>query len=159
MSDATSSLTSPDQIHRGSCLCEAVKYTVSGPASLQYLCHCRNCQKSSGTAFNANCFFPRCAFKVVHGQDNLTVFRFDGTGSGSIQHRHACRDCGSPLFILPESKPELVVIFAGTLDSFNEFMPTQECWVQHKRSWLRPIDGTEVFEGSRPMNSGSLPAD
>lgn len=147
MSDTTS-------IHHGSCLCEAVKYTVGADPSLLYLCHCRNCQKASGSAFNANCFFPRSAFDVVHGKDSLTVFRFDGTGSGSVQHRHACGVCGSPLFILPEAKPEIVVVFASTLDNFDNFLPVQECWVKRRCSWLQDIDGAEIFAESRPIASG-----
>lgn len=159
MSDPTSSLTSPAQAHHGSCLYDAVKYTGSGVLSLQYLCHCRNCQKASGGAFNANCFFPHSAFEVVDGKDKLSVFPFGQTGSGSTQHRHFCSICASPLFILPEAKSEIVVIFAGTLDRFDDFVPVQECWVKHRRSWLRKVDNAESFEGSRPIASGRPSAD
>ena len=158
MSEATSSLTSPD-LHYGSCLCEAVKYTVRGAPSLQYLCHCRNCQKASGGAFNANCFFPRANFDIVNGKGQLTVYSFGGTGSGNTQLRHSCGVCGSPIFILPEDKPEIVVVFAGTLDRFDDFVPTQESWAKQRRSWLRPVDGAEIFSESRPITSGRPSAD
>lgn len=163
MADATASVTSfltpPREVHHGSCLCEAVRYTVHGAPSLQYLCHCRNCQKASGGAFNANCFFPRANFDVVNGKDNLAVYHFGGTGSGTTQHRHSCRVCCSPIFILPDSKPEIVVIFAGTLDRFDDFVPMQECWVKQRRSWLRDVEGAETFPKSRPITSGRPSAD
>lgn len=126
---------------------------MSAEPSLRYLCHCRSCQKASGSAFNANCFFPRSALEVVQGKDSLTVFRFSGTGSGSIQQRHACGVCGSPLYILPDAKPEIVVVFGGTLDNFDHFVPVQECWVKQRCSWLQDVDGAEIYADSRPIAS------
>jgi hypothetical protein len=151
-----SSLSVPrsDQQHRGSCLCESVTYTVTGPAWLSYLCHCRNCQRASGGAFNANCFFPRDQFEVLQGKDKVSVFSFGKTGSGNVQHRHFCSTCATPLYILPENKPEVVVIFASTMNDFRDFKPQQECWVKHRVSWLQDLEGTQKFDGSRPMTSG-----
>lgn len=143
--------------HKGSCLCEAVSYTVVGPPTLQYLCHCRNCQKLSGGAFNANCFFPRSSFKVTTGQQHLSIYHCEVTGSGLITHRHFCGKCGTPLFIYPDSKPDVVVVMAGTLDEFDAFEPKQETWVSHRRDWVKGVEGAECFAQSRPISSGRPP--
>jgi hypothetical protein len=60
------------------------------------------------------------------------------------------------VFILPESKPELIVVMAGNLDDFDEFVPTQESWVKQRRSWVREVEGAERYEESRPIASGRL---
>lgn len=148
-------LASLDRLQYGGCLCEAVKYQVQGPPSLRYLCHCRNCQRATGSTFQANCFFARAGFDVTQGKDKLSVFQFKGTGSGSDQRRHFCTLCGTPLFIFPGNKEEIVVVYAGTLDDFNDdFVPTQECWVKQRRSWVSGVEGAECFQESRPLASG-----
>jgi hypothetical protein len=142
------------QVYNGSCLCESVKYTLRGLPWLSYLCHCRTCQRANGSAFNANCFFPRHQLSVVQGKDKVSVYPFGKTGSGSIQHRYFCAICGSPLYILPENKPEVVVVCAGTLNNFSDFKPEQECWAKQRVSWVQPVPDVESYEGSRPITSG-----
>lgn len=43
----------------GSCLCKGVQYSIRGQAQMNVLCHCLNCQKSSGSAFQANGFYNK----------------------------------------------------------------------------------------------------
>ena len=38
----------------GGCLCGAIRYTVSVPITELRMCHCRDCQKSTGTAGSVN---------------------------------------------------------------------------------------------------------
>lgn len=47
--------------------------------------------------------------------------------------------CASPLYILPENKPEVIFVFAGTIDDFTEFAPVHESWAKHRVSWLHDI--------------------
>jgi hypothetical protein len=43
----------------GSCLCDAVKYNVTGRSSHKVLCHRAGCKKSSGSSFQANNFYDK----------------------------------------------------------------------------------------------------
>ena len=70
--------------------------------------------------------------------------------------RHFCRTCGTPIYILPDSKPELVVVMAGNLDNFDESMPTQESWVKKRCVWVQAVDGAESWGESRPISSGRV---
>ena len=38
----------------GGCMCGALRYEVSAPPLMIYNCHCTNCQKIGGTAFNTS---------------------------------------------------------------------------------------------------------
>ncbi len=38
----------------GGCMCGALRYEVSAPPLMVYNCHCTNCQKIGGTAFNTS---------------------------------------------------------------------------------------------------------
>ena len=42
----------------GGCLCGRVRYTVTGEPAFSGLCHCRNCQRCTGSAFEALIAFP-----------------------------------------------------------------------------------------------------
>ncbi|CAI6333168.1 unnamed protein product [Periconia digitata] len=46
-------------VYKGSCLCGAITYTLTGEPVTTVLCHCRNCQKSSGSSFQANLFYKQ----------------------------------------------------------------------------------------------------
>src|SRR3569832_321422 len=68
-------------MHKGSCLCGAVRFEVSGDLPGPAACHCRQCRKSSGHYF-ASCDVPEAALPV-EGEDRLGWFgvamgAFDG---------------------------------------------------------------------------------
>jgi hypothetical protein len=47
------------QSRRGSCLCRRVQYSVHGSALRAQICHCNNCQKTSGSSFGANIIYKK----------------------------------------------------------------------------------------------------
>ena len=75
-----------------------------------------------------------------------------------ISLRKFCGRCGSPICILPESKPEVIVICGGSLDEYEKFEPKQETWMKKKREWLGDVkvEGCVGWEESRPLASGRM---
>ena len=49
--------TNSGGIRTGSCLCQSIKYTVTGEPLTFRVCHCVNCKKASGSAFMTNAFY------------------------------------------------------------------------------------------------------
>lgn len=102
---------------RGRCLCGAVQYRAEGASLAQLICHCRDCQLASGSA--------GLPVVVVSGSE----FSFKGEiktytktgGSGMPTTRNFCAHCGSLLFGTPHHAPEIVTIYAGTLDEPSRF--------------------------------------
>ena len=77
---------------RGSCLCGAVAFEVTGPIRGVGSCHCSKCRKVSGTAGNAEFIVRSARFAWVHGQEQCVRYqRPDGWGP------MRCRTCGSPV--------------------------------------------------------------
>ena len=58
---------------KGSCLCGAVRFTVSEPLKAGDACHCSQCRKQSGHYF-ASTNVPRSAL-TVEGEDKVTWFQ------------------------------------------------------------------------------------
>lgn len=81
-------------MHKGSCLCGAVSFEVTGDLPPPDACHCSQCRKSSGHYF-ASTDVPRSTL-TVHGAENVTWFR-----SSEKARRGFCSTCGSSLFFDP----------------------------------------------------------
>ena len=95
-------------MHKGSCLCGAVSFEVTGTLHPPDACHCSQCRKQSGH-FWASTDVSRAAL-TIHGADNLTWFR----SSEKVQ-RGFCSTCGSSLFWDPIKK-ETIAVAMGAFD-------------------------------------------
>ncbi len=124
----------------GGCMCGAVRYELSEPPSGGGTCHCRTCQKQSGSAFIAFAEFPRTALRFTKGEPK----RYH---SSSIMDRGFCADCGSSVTIqylvpLGESTgPDTVFILLGTLDEPEAAPIKFHYGVDHQLSWVHFDDG------------------
>ena len=98
----------------GQCLCGAVAYDTGGPPLRVMVCHCRFCQKATGSAFMVDVLVDRAAFRVSHGSPRSWDHRSEG--SGETVTGHFCEVCGTRLFLTFGRMPHLVGVYAGTLD-------------------------------------------
>ena len=119
----------------GGCLCGALRYELSEPPIETGTCHCRMCQKSTGSAFMVMARFSRAALRFTRGEPKL--YR-----SSSIKEKGFCQDCGSLLFdryLVWKSErttPDMFWIQLGTLDhpeaisiNFHYGVETQLPWI------------------------------
>ena len=51
----------------GSCRCEQVQFEVTAPPLMTMACHCRGCQKMTGSAFSLSAAIPTEGFRVTRG--------------------------------------------------------------------------------------------
>ena len=95
-------------MHKGSCLCGAVKFEVDGNLPPPDACHCSQCRKHSGHVF-ASTDVPRAAL-AIQGGDGIAWFR-----SSAAVRRGFCRTCGSSLFWDPIHR-DSIAIAMGAFD-------------------------------------------
>ena len=119
----------------GGCLCGAVRYVATGAPLNVRVCHCRNCQKATGSAFFVRAQFPHAAVSV----EGKTEKRF----SSQELARHFCPKCGTPLFA--ERAPDLFSIALGTLDDPAAIRPQVHIWLSSKVPWLTLSDGLPQY--------------
>jgi hypothetical protein len=118
----------------GACLCGSVTYSSSGPALATINCHCRDCQKQTGSAFSTMVAVPADRFEVTG--ETLSSFTTIGTDTGEEAVRHFCRGCGSPLFTRAAVAPGLVFIKAGTLTDPSGLQPVADAWCDSAQTWV-----------------------
>ena len=116
----------------GSCLCGAIRYTISVPVTELRACHCTHCQKASGAAGSVNAVVPGTAFKITQGTPKLYAATAD---SGRTLYRYFCGDCGSPIYSQRATTPETLVVRAGTLDDSSAMKITMNIWTRSARPW------------------------
>jgi hypothetical protein len=131
----------------GGCLCGAVRYASSAAPVIEGNCHCRDCQKASGSAYAPTLFFPLHAVTIV---GDAKVFESIG-GSGQPIRRGFCPNCGSQLFGLPSAREDMIGIRAGSLDDTSAFHPQAEIFISHAAPGDSMSDATAKFETSPPM--------
>src|SRR3954470_22389343 len=64
----------------GGCNCGAVRFEVTAPLVAASYCHCRRCQRRSGTAAAANAHPAPDTFRIVAGHDQLHVWKPENGG-------------------------------------------------------------------------------
>ena len=120
----------------GSCLCGAIRYTVTAPLSSPPMelraCHCTHCQKTSGAGGSVNVPLASDAFRITQGTPKRYTAKAD---SGRTLYRFFCADCGSPIYSQRESNPAMVVVRAGTLDNAGDMKITAHIWTKSARPW------------------------
>jgi hypothetical protein len=132
----------------GSCLCGAVRYTVSVPISKLRACHCTHCQKSSGAGGSVNAVVPSASFALTQGAPK--PYADTGTHSGRTLYRYFCGDCGSPIYSQRDGNPEFVVVRAGSLDHAAGMKITTHIWTTSARPWAQIDPASEQHPGNPP---------
>jgi hypothetical protein len=76
----------------GGCQCGAVRYRLVGEPLDLYACHCRECQRQSGSAFGMSLIVPADAFRLLSGE--LASFTRTCDSGGTLECSF-CRSCGT----------------------------------------------------------------
>jgi len=116
----------------GQCLCGQYSYSVDAEPVMTMACHCKNCQRQSGSAFSTNIGVPRSA---ITSKGSLKTY-IDTADSGNKLERQFCGDCGSPIYSLVPSLPDIAIIKAGTLDDTSRVVPQAHIWCKSSQKWV-----------------------
>ena len=120
------------EIVTGGCLCGAVRYESESEPVFALQCHCRDCQRSSGTAYIAAVRVPSAGFRIVKGAPKRYVSKSD---AGNEITRAFCGDCGSPLYVQVSTRPDLVGLRVGTLDDPSRFRAEADIFTKSAQPW------------------------
>ncbi len=115
----------------GGCACGAIRYECTAEPVFSWNCHCRDCQRASGSAFCPISYVPKAALTST-GQ---AIYYEVKAESGNAVSRGFCRECGSPLFILADLVPDLIGLWAASRDDPSQFQPAINVWTASGHPW------------------------
>ena len=130
----------------GGCLCGQTRYQANGPELFSLLCYCVDCQKASGTGHVPIMGVARSGFTV----NGPAVASKSIGGSGRMAVRNFCARCHSLLFGTPEAAPDLVTIYAGSLDDSHLFTPQKAQFTRTRQAWDSVPAGVPAYEEAAP---------
>lgn len=125
----------------GGCFCNAVRYKATGNPLNQRVCHCKECQKAIGAAFNA---------RVLMRIDDVSITGPICTNfSSESLERGFCPKCGTSIFSRRTSAG-VIGLTAGSLDDTSIFNPDMHFWISSKQSWLEITDDLPQYLEAPP---------
>ena len=116
----------------GGCVCGGIRYQTLAEPSRVTICHCRFCQRATGSAYMVEPIFDANDFAVLSGVPK--VYDQVSAGSGKVVHIHFCSNCGTKLWLSFERFPGAVGVYAGTFDD--------PCWFP-----IEPETSKHIFLG------------
>ena len=130
----------------GGCNCGSVRYEVTEPLARASYCHCKRCQRRTGSAASAQAHPSAGSFRIVAGAEKLRMWKPpDGDGE-----KWFCGECGSAMFGFNPSHPESIGIRLGTFDDDPGIRPSVRQFVAFAAAWEPiPDDGLPRFVESR----------
>ena len=120
----------------GGCQCGRVRYRITAQPLFLVACHCKECQRASGSAFGLSLIVPQAG---VAFEGELKMFE-RSSDSGRPLKCFFCPECGTRIYHQPSHAP-VVNIRAGTLDDTSGFEPKMHAWVSSKQSWVSIPEG------------------
>src|SRR5215470_11193367 len=74
----------------GGCACGAIRYEVTGDPIVTFNCHCRDCQKTTGSGYTPVFYVPAKAFKITKGTP-----KYYSTSSETFESKRAAEPVGA----------------------------------------------------------------
>lgn len=113
----------------GGCACGRVRYSVPIDDDDAYLCHCRMCQRATGSV--------SIAFKSVKQRDVHWGQEPDWYDSSPIAQRSYCRECGTSFGFRFNDGSENMDLTVASFDDPSRFKPRHHFGVESMhRAWL-----------------------
>ena len=129
---------------QGGCACGAVRYRTTASPLIVHACHCRDCQRITGSAFVVNLWIERRFVELERGQPKSFQL---AAGSGKPHEVFFCDTCATTLWSRYHAAPgDTLFLRAGTLDDPSAVEPDVHIFTRSKLPWLALPAGVPAFE-------------
>lgn len=129
---------------KGGCACGAVRYQLASAPMFVHCCHCRDCQRQTGSAFLLNALIEAERVTLLSG--NLEPIAVP-TDSGRPHEIYRCPYCKVALWsVYGGAGPKLRFVRVGTLDNPAAVTPDVHIYVRSKLPWVALPEGVPSFD-------------
>ena len=132
-------------VTEGGCACGEVRYRMTDAPLFVHCCHCRWCQRESGSAFALNAMIEAEHVVLLNGEPELVV---TPSNSGKGQKYHRCPTCKVALWSNYSGAGDSIrFIRVGTLENPDLLPPDIHIFTNSKQPWvILPPDTPSVPE-------------
>ncbi len=136
------------EVHDGGCVCGSVRYRTTGEPARVTVCHCRWCQRRTGSAFGVGAVFQSAQFELTGAAPK--VYRHMSDESGRWLDLHFCTSCGTNIGFTLEWAPGVFAVDAGSFDEPAWINP-DKCdfryiYLRSAQRWSALPDAVQQYE-------------
>jgi hypothetical protein len=135
----------------GGCACGAVRYRLESAPMFVHCCHCRDCQRQTGSAFVLNALIETDRITVLAGDPEPVPVPTD---SGRPHDIWRCRTCRTALWSDYGGRAALRFVRVGTLDDAAALPPDVHIYTRSKLPWItlpKEVPAFEVYYDSQSL--------
>ena len=133
-------MSEQDQVFEGGCDCRYVRYRMHGTPLFVNCCHCRWCQRETGTAFALNAMIEADRVEHLGGEPEIVD---TPSNSGKGQKIARCPRCRVAVWSNYAGAGAAVrFVRVGTLDDPDRFPPGIHIFTESKQPWVVLPQGT-----------------
>ena len=126
----------------GGCICGHVRYHIEGTPLIVHACHCRWCQRETGTANALNALFEADQVALTAGQPEM-VQTPSASGRGQLVAR--CPTCHVAVWSnYAQAGPAIRFVRVGTLDEPGALAPDIHIYTSTKLPWVVLPEGARA---------------
>lgn len=123
---------------KATCQCGKLSATVAGGAeAMTIMCHCRDCQRRTGSPFGMIAYFPQEAVTISGKPREFTR----PTDTGNSFTTGFCTECGSALYARASRMPEIIGVPVGAFTDPSFAAPIRSVYEQSRHDWLPLPEG------------------
>jgi len=128
----------------GGCTCGAVRYRMTSKPIVVHCCHCRWCQRETGSAFVINAMIEADRVELLQGAPEMVMTPSE---SGKGQKIHRCPTCRIALWSnYAGAGDALRFVRVGTLDEPDRLPPDIHVYTASKQPWVALPTDCQAFE-------------
>jgi len=120
-----------------------VRYRMGAKPMFVHCCHCKDCQRQTGTAFVLNALIEADRVELLSGAPTPTTMP---TESGRPHIVFRCADCGTAVWSEYGGLTRLRFVRVGTLDDPTALPPDVHIYTRSKLPWIALPAGVPAFE-------------
>lgn len=130
----------------GGCSCGHVRYQLLSDPMIVHCCHCRFCQRQTGSAFVLNALLEANRVEIIRGQVNDIMVP---TPSGKGQKIARCPKCEIAVwsnYYMGGLFEKIRFIRVGTLDNPDLLPPDIHIYTESKQPWITLTENDQAVE-------------
>jgi hypothetical protein len=129
--------------YTGGCQCGQVRYTLTAEPTRLVACHCKECQRQSGSAFGMSMLVQEASLTVTGQTKQFTRIADSGNENTGV----FCPNCGVRIYHIPKYATGVLVLKPGTLDDTSWLRPEYFVWMKSAQGWVPVPDGVKALQG------------
>ena len=130
----------------GGCTCGKIRYRISSEPLIVHCCHCRWCQRQTGTAFALNALFVASDVEVIAGKVEVVPVESPSGRGQTIARCPHCRVAVWSNYFMGGLKERIRFIRVGSLDNPDLLPPDVHIYTSTKQAWVILPPGANAVE-------------